>query len=408
MVVLLLMTLLVAALCLYGYWEYHGHQERVRRIPLRIHVNGTRGKSSVTRLIAAGLRAGGIKTMAKTTGTLPRIIDFEGKEVPIIRYQRANIIEQVKIFRYFARRKPEAVVVECMAVLPEYQWLCEHKLIHAHISVITNARLDHINEMGHWREQITRSLCNTIPEKKIFGESRPVNGVVKPPVLFTSEQTNFRIMKELAAEQNIQIFQHPGDSISRAELQKFSYIEHPANVDLALAVCDWVGIDRQVALDGMYRTAPDAGALKLARCHEGAKELLFVNAMAANDPESTLEIYHQISERFAPLGTVLILLNSRADRQDRSIQLIEMAAANMKFEHFILTGESMDKFHAMLPRYGIDKAKGVPVGWVNPEKVYHRLFELIPERGTVFGMGNVGAGGLDIFGYFYKHRRQGA
>lgn len=405
MIVLLLVLLTLLA---YGVWEYQGHQQRLKRIPLRIHVNGTRGKSSVTRLIAAGLRAGGIKTMAKTTGTLPRIIDFEGKEVPILRYERANIIEQVKIFRYFDRRKPEAVVVECMAVLPEYQWLCEHRLIRSHISVITNARLDHINEMGHFREQIARSLSNTIPDKKPFGAPFVLKGEAKTPVVFTSEKGNLAAMKEVAEKQDVPIFRVGGSGVTREELQKFGHIEHPANVGLALAVCDWAGVERQVALEGMYRSHPDAGALKVARCIEGDKELLFVNAMAANDPESTLEIYHQIKERFSPLGTLLVLLNSRADRQDRSIQLIEMAGANMEFDKFVLTGEAMDKFIALLPNYGIPRAKAVGIGRLTPEKTYHQLFNNIEKRGTVFGMGNVGAGGLDTFNYFYKHRRQGS
>ncbi len=405
---MILLLLVLATLLAYGVWEYKGHQQRLKRIPLRIHVNGTRGKSSVTRLIAAGLRAGGIKTMAKTTGTLPRIIDFAGKEVPIVRYEKANIIEQVKIFRYFAKRKPEAVVVECMAVLPEYQWLCEHRLIRSHISVITNARLDHINEMGQFREQIARSLSNTIPERKPFGAPFSLKGEVKPPVVFTSEKANFPAMKEVADKQGVAIQRVGGGGISPEELHKFGHIEHPANVGLALAVCDWAGIDRQTALDGMYRSHPDAGALKVARCIEGEKELLFVNAMAANDPESTLEIYHQIKERFSPLGDFLVLLNSRADRQDRSMQLIEVAAANMEFDKFILTGESVEKLLNLLPVYKIPRSKAVGIGRVAPDKAYHRLFDLIESRGTIFGIGNVGAGGLDIFNYFYKHRRQGS
>ena len=40
----------------------------------RIHVNGIRGKSSVTRLIAAALREGKVKTLGKTTGTAARTI----------------------------------------------------------------------------------------------------------------------------------------------------------------------------------------------------------------------------------------------------------------------------------------------------------------------------------------------
>ena len=83
------------ALLAFAVAEFLLHQRRANNIPIRIHVNGTRGKSSVTRLIAAGLRNGGIRTVAKTTGTLPRIIDTDGKEIPIVRKAGANIIEQV-------------------------------------------------------------------------------------------------------------------------------------------------------------------------------------------------------------------------------------------------------------------------------------------------------------------------
>ena len=48
-----------------GILESLWHQRFLHSIPLRIHVNGTRGKSGVTRLIAAGLRAGGLRTCAR-------------------------------------------------------------------------------------------------------------------------------------------------------------------------------------------------------------------------------------------------------------------------------------------------------------------------------------------------------
>ena len=67
-----LSPLLTTGLAAYGVWEWRRHARNVARIPIRVHVNGTRGKSSVTRLIAAGLRAGGVRTFAKTTGTMAR------------------------------------------------------------------------------------------------------------------------------------------------------------------------------------------------------------------------------------------------------------------------------------------------------------------------------------------------
>ena len=56
-----------AVLVSYFIVEFILHRRVLRRIPVRIHVNGTRGKTSVVRLIAAGLRAGGKKVYAKSS-----------------------------------------------------------------------------------------------------------------------------------------------------------------------------------------------------------------------------------------------------------------------------------------------------------------------------------------------------
>ncbi|MAQ87894.1 MAG: poly-gamma-glutamate synthase PgsB, partial [Candidatus Marinimicrobia bacterium] len=103
-------------LCIAGVLEFQNHQLSLNTIPLRIHVNGTRGKSSVTRLIAAGLREGGLRTFAKTTGTAPRVIDADGKDRIIHRLGLPSIGEQVRLLKYFASEKPDVVVMECMAV----------------------------------------------------------------------------------------------------------------------------------------------------------------------------------------------------------------------------------------------------------------------------------------------------
>jgi len=380
----------MVVLCGFGIWEFRGHQLRLRKIPLRIHINGSRGKSSVTRLIAAGLRAGGLRAVAKTTGTLPRIIDHEGKEISINRNQSANIIEQVKILKYIDHMNPEVLVIECMAVLPEYQWFCEHKLVKSHIGVITNARLDHVNEMGQFREQIARSLSNTVP----------VNGS-----MYTSEKNYLQVIVDVGKKQNTKVTRVGGGGIDKDELNAFSYIEHPANIGLALAVCEKAGVDRETALLGMTKVRPDPGALRIANCKHEHKELMFVNAMAANDAESTLVIWKEIQNRFAPLGKIIFLLNSRADRQDRSIQLLEMISSNVKFDYLVLTGGSLKRFIQHAIKFNIPKDKIIGLGRTSPEKVYEEVFKVTQVTGTVFAIGNVGGGGLDIGRYFYKHRR---
>lgn len=71
-----------------------------------VHVNGTRGKSTVSRLIEAGLRAGGLRVFCKTTGTDPMTIDVKGREEPIHRRGKANIKEQIAILRRPQPRRP--------------------------------------------------------------------------------------------------------------------------------------------------------------------------------------------------------------------------------------------------------------------------------------------------------------
>ena len=52
MKLILILFLVMTAL---GLFEMGRHWYMRRRVPIRIHVNGSRGKSSVARLIAAGL-----------------------------------------------------------------------------------------------------------------------------------------------------------------------------------------------------------------------------------------------------------------------------------------------------------------------------------------------------------------
>ena len=161
---LFVLIILIVSLIFVGVWEFHVHQITLNKLPNRIHVNGSRGKSSVVRLIAAGLRSGGYKTLAKVTGTSPRVIDMEGKDRIIHRLRSPSIGEQLRLLRNFSRQNPDYVVIECMAVLPDYQWVSEHKMVKSNIGVITNVRMDHVDEMGYTMDDITKSLSNTVPK----------------------------------------------------------------------------------------------------------------------------------------------------------------------------------------------------------------------------------------------------
>ena len=324
---LIVLGALALVLIVSGLLEFRYHQLVLSSIPVRIHVNGTRGKSSVTRLIAAGLRAGGKRTFAKTTGTAPRVIDSKGIDRIIHRLRRPSIGEQVRLLKYFSSEKPEVVVMECMAIQPQYQWISEHQMVKSHIGVITNARPDHLDEMGPIEVDVVKSLCNSVP----------FSGT-----LVTAEDKHKHILETVADQNKSEIVFSDETSVSEDELNNFSYIEHPQNIAIALDVCDKMGVSRDIALSGMHSVQPDLGALVVWKLLGKKGSLQFVNEMAANDPVSTLQIWKFVIDRYPTNSGTAVFFNSRDDRPLRTKQMLELTFEEIKPEYFIIRGDKID------------------------------------------------------------------
>lgn len=374
---LIILGALALVLIISGLLEFRSHQLVLSNIPVRIHVNGTRGKSSVTRLIAAGLRAGGKRTFAKTTGTAPRVIDAEGIDRIIHRLRSPSIGEQVRLLKYFSAEKPDVVVMECMAVQPQYQWISEHQMVKSDIGVITNARPDHLDEMGPTDVDVVRSLCNSVP----------IDGT-----LITAEEKYKNILEEVA-EQNGSEFLHSDEgSITDSELNKFSYIEHPQNIAIALDVCKKMGIKRDVALTGMHSVKPDLGALIVWKLKGENGSLQFVNGMAANDPVSTLQIWKFVIDRYPTTSGSAVFFNSRDDRPLRTNQMLELTFEEIKPEHFIIRGDKIaSKINRLKHHSPETKVQIFPLD-DKIDSVSKSILDL-PEDILVFAIGNqVGEG----------------
>ena len=382
--VLLIVFIIVS---IYGLIEFARHKKRILSIPVRIHINGTRGKSSVTRLIGAALREAGIKTITKVTGTYPRLILENGCEVAIYRKADANIIEQLSIIKFASKRKAQAIVMECMAVQPQYQWITETKMMHSTLGVITNVRLDHIDVMGYTLPEIAEALGNTIP---------------KHQNLFTSEKILFPNLKDISEKRNSIIHLADENQVTEAEMNGFSYIEHKENVSLALAVSEHLNIDRKVALRGMYNAIPDAGALKRSIVNVFQKKINFYNAFAANDPQSTLMIWEKIKDEMGLRGVKIILLNTRQDRLDRAKQLTAMVGKelNDQFDYLILIGQSAEVVEDLAVSDGVKRNKIVNLGWTEPEAVFEAILAYTTEQSTVVAIGNMGGMGGKVANFF--------
>ena len=387
---LIVLGTLALLLCIAGIIEFQNHLTSLNTIPLRIHVNGTRGKSSVTRLIAAGLREGGLRTFAKTTGTAPRVIDADGKDRIIHRLRLPSIGEQVRLLKYFASEKPDAVVMECMAVQPQYQWIAEHQMVKSHVGVITNVRPDHLEEMGPTEEDVALSLCNTIP----------VDGV-----LITGEDQKTDLMRHIAGKNDSRFIHSNESTITKEELEKFTYMEHPSNIAVALDACKEAGVERKTALAGMHKVKPDLGALIAWNLDLNGKNIQFINGMAANDPVSTLQIWKFIMDRYPAEGGTCVFFNSREDRPSRTRQMIELTFLEIKPDYFMVRGDKVltsierQKHHSENTRVNI-------IGLGDPiEKLIEKMAEM-PNNTLVYAIGNqVGVGQeiLELISTFRNH-----
>ncbi len=384
-------TLLIVAtalLLVLGAAELWAHRKKLDTVRIRVHVSGTRGKSSVTRLIASALREAGMVTCAKTTGTLARFILPDGRELPIFRPSGANVIEQKRIVAAAAAHDAEALIVECMALTPELISLSELKLVRATHGVITNTRPDHLDVMGPGEVDVARALCGMVPVK---GK------------LFTAEQRQLPVLKQAAEDRGTSLVTVDRDEVARVsdeELSRFSYVEHPDNVALALSVCEDLGVERELALQGMYKTKPDPGALTSFELSFFGRHIVFVNGFAANDPISSEQLWNLALARNPRVKTKIAVFNCRADRPDRSLRLGAEIASWTPADKYVLMGTGTYLFARAAIRVGVDSGRFVFAEDIDVEELFEQIVALVDGSALVMGLGNIGGDGLPLTRYF--------
>lgn len=319
------------------------HRRALRAIGIRVMVNGTRGKTSVTRLIAAILREAGYRTWAKTTGTQAAWILPDGTEKEYRKKNRqVNIREQIPFIRRAQKDGAEAVVVECMALHPENQKMMAMEFVCPTIGVMTNARVDHVSEIGATEEETVGTLSLSIhPEETVVtGDAR------------------FDLYTDKRAEPD-------NEELPVGYLESFSYPMFEDNVRQALGVAKILGIDRETALRGMLKAQPDVGMRGPFR----VGECLLINGFAANDLDSSTELYGKsVKENGYEGAPVWVLFNNRADREFRLgefLPLVKMLGE--KGAKVRVIGENREKSARYFKnKAGVDAApvEGAPLDWV--------------------------------------------
>lgn len=377
-------SVILALLCII-FWlvEYLRNESIRQRVRIVIDVNGSRGKSSVTRLIAGALRESGVRTVAKVTGTNPRMIDPEGRDHVIERPTgHPNVLEQLKVFTFASQQNAEAVVVECMALKPDHQRV-DSQISRPDISVITNVRTDHLDVMGPRVEDVAVSLSGTMVE----------NGIV---VTAEQEEDRLELLRKRAEQLNCKFSVASGSVVTNEMMKPFSYLEHRENVAVVLEVCKQLGIPQDVALRGMHKTTPDEGVLRTYTLNCQGKSIEFINALAANDPESLSIIWKRMKVRYGHAHTHITLLNSRGDRMHRSLQLCRFVNDELFMNHLVLTGDDTHLIKATLLLFGVLSEKIIDMNHRDPEEIIQKIIDLTAKDAAVFAIGNIGGMGEKI------------
>ena len=351
-------------------------KRNVEKIPIKVNINGIRGKSTVTRLITSILTEAGYKTVGKTTGTAARMIYwFQDDEDIIVRQpQGANIGEQLKVLQKAADLNAEALVCECMAVNPDYQKVFQFRMLEANIVVIVNVLEDHLDVMGPTLDQIAQA----------FGATIPYNGF-----LITIDCAYTDYFKQIAKERNTKVIIADNSKITDEYLAKFDYMIFPDNASLALAVGEALGIDEETCFKGMLNAHPDPGAMRITRIGDEDLNCTFVNGFAANDPQSTVNIWERVKELEYNTEDPIVIMNCREDRVDRTEIFVSDVFPKIQTHTLVAIGEVSEPITTAFNNGQFPNVKNyINLEYAEPDKIMETLNPLLKDR-MVFGVGNI-------------------
>ena len=371
-VVLLLITVIIFLLTLIH--ERLLLNSRIQSIPLRISVTGTRGKSSVARLLASILREDGWKVLAKTTGSEARLILTDGEEIPLSRRGIPSILEQKKLIKFAKNVNADCVVSEIMSIHPENHFVESQQILKPNIVIVTNIRRDHIDAMGKTEDEIASVLSLDIPEKAR---------------VYIPEKENRQIFQTAVHNGKGELIIVPeGISSPLQQLApELKRTEFSDNLDIVVSLAKHLNIDQRVIYNGIRNTKHDIGTFKIWEycARETQKTCYLVNGFAANDPESTKRLISKTKEVLPSASDKLTgLLSLRPDRGDRTVQWIN-ALQDRSFDCFsriYVTGTHSKIIKRKLKFAYILKYKP-------PEKMTDMIVTDLEDQAVIFGFGNL-------------------
>ena len=331
------------------------HRRMLRAIPVRIHVAGTRGKSTTTRLIAAALRTGGRKVVAKTTGSEPRLILPDGREQAWPRRGPASVREQTRFVTRAAELGADTIVAECMAIRPELVFASERHLIQATTTVITNARSDHLEDIGENPEASAQALAWAVC----------ANG----KLIVSAEAASPALLARAKAL---------GTAVTTVDVAALTPLE--ADRALALAVCAAHGVPAEIAGPAMAAAAPDPASFFERSLDVDGRTVRFANAFSCNDVASLALLWPTVKANERPV----VVLNARRDRPLRTQHFLAFLTAQVPMPLLFIVGDPLA--FRLARRAGFETVQRLRAR--APADALRELAACTSAGGVIWGLGN--------------------
>ncbi|MBM3421043.1 MAG: poly-gamma-glutamate synthase PgsB [Bacteroidetes bacterium] len=377
---MLIIVVLLATLVSWLLAEAMLHSRRLRRIPIRITVSGTRGKSGTVRDIASVMRLSGLRVLAKTTGTEAAYILPDGTEEPVKRHGITSIDEQIRLVKKASSLGADALVTEIMSISPENHRAETQMILKPDLTVFTNFNPDHIDAGGN--------TVAATEEVMVCGIAGGATVIVHRNHLspFIQETVNRAGATLVVA----------GTATSLQDEKISGHARFPENTDLVAAAASWLGIDAGITVAGLAAAHHDRGRAEIIEIERNGKRLWFATTFAANDPLSTEEISrHLLKASGIEYSGVAGLLSFRADRAERTKQWLDYLnrTAATRYQHLFVTGS-----HTAIAARRI---KGITIiSPRDPQTITETLFKILPDRTAVFGLANIAGAGLGLTEYW--------
>ena len=376
---MVLIFLIAIFLLIFGIIEKRHFREKIDQIPLRIQVNGTRGKSTLVRMIVDLFSQAGYSVAAKITGEMPEFFSGETHWQKWKRHSPARIKEIKQFVEKVAAQNPQCLVVENMALQAEYQDMIKKEMLRPQLTILTNIRLDHQELMGENTNQIARTLSFSVP----------ANGTLIVQQCDLEKLQRGKFKKEEDTPVRIEFFSQDKDQ-SRFPFEEnfeileiFSKIYNIPEPALKSTFQRWKNFLRP---NKFVQKVNFNGRLKT-----------FVNLFSCNDPDSAKLMINYLIDEKVVTTPFSVLLTCRADRPLRTIAFIEWLKRSNDWNTLAICGS--------IPRLKVSSLLKMKFNYqqeivrslrIQPAKMIPNLFL---KNDVIIGMGNFVKTGEKILKY---------